>query len=354
MSWKLQELLWKFLPADRAVNLSLLVFGLLLVLCVAAFAMGCLFRRRWLSYLSLTSATVILLVWGFLFATRPMWLRVATQEFVPAPTVSMLHWQERASGIETADLEFRVNGTLVDRMVLVRLDPQRYQFSVHWDPTGTRTAEEWQHEFGAVVVVNGSYFDHNFAPLTPLRTSDRPAGPTIYNSSHGAFVANGHNVDILDLRDQDVFKSIGQFPEVMVSYPLLIGPNGENRAIKSKTWLASRNFVAIDVDGRVVLGSTETGFFTLHRLGKFLKNGPLELRLALNLDGGPLVSQIVQAGEFTRHFHGKAEISKGSDLLRVFWHTQFEGNWTLPIVLIARQSPEIKPLSRAALELRLK
>jgi hypothetical protein len=252
------------------------------------------------------------------------------------PTVSALHWQRRIQGLETSELTFRVNEAVVDRMMLVRLDPHHFQFSVHWDPTGSRTAEEWQRELGAAVVVNGSYFGHNFVPLTPLRTAGRPAGPTAYNSTHGAFVAHGHSVDILDLQDQDVFTAIGHFSEAMVSYPLLIGPNGENRAVESTTWLASRNFIAIDLAGHVVLGSTETGFFTLHRLGEFLQHGPLQLRVALNLDGGPLVSQIVHAGAFTRRFHGIAEISNGSDVLRAVWHTHIKTNWTLPIVLVAQ------------------
>ena len=343
MSWKLQSLLWKFLPAHRAVNLSLFVFGLLLVLCLVAFLIGILCTRRWLSRSAIASASIVLLLWGLLFIIRPQWLRVATQDFVPAPTVSDLHWHERAAGLETAEFTCKVDGETVDRMMLVRLDPRYYQFSVHWDPTGSRTAEAWRRELGAAVVVSGSYFDRDFAPLTPLRTSGRPAGPTSYDSSHGAFVVDGHNVKILDLRDRDVFKVIGQFPEAMVSYPLLIDPNGENRAVETKTWLASRNFVAIDRKGYVVLGATETGFFTLHRLGEFLQKGPLELRLALNLDGGPLVSQIVRAGEFTRRFHGKAEISKSSDVLRAFWHTRFETNWTLPIVLAAQASSAIQP-----------
>ncbi len=336
MFWKLQSLIWKFLPANRSVSFSLVVFGLFLVSCVIVFVIGRLWRKRWVSRIAIASAAAILFVWGFLFITRPMWLRIATQNPVPTPTVSALHWERRTIGLETAELVFYISGVVVDRMMLVRLDPQCYQFSIHWDPTGTRTAEEWQREFGATVVVNGSYFGHNFVPLTPLRTSGHPAGPTTYDSTHGAFVAHGHHVDILDLQDLDVFKTINPFPDAMVSYPLLIDHRGENRAIESKTWLASRNFVAIDGDKHVVLGTTETGFFTLYRLGEFLKDGPLELRVALNLDGGPLVSQIVQAGEFTRHFHGKSEISNSSDVLRVFWHTYSGVNWTLPIVLIAQ------------------
>ncbi len=66
-----------------------------------------------------------------------------------------------------------------------------------------------------------------------------------------------------------------------------------------------------------------------------MRNGPLALRIALNLDGGPLVAQVVRAGAFTRSVHGTAEISNGSDVLRVFWHMVFETTWTLPIVLMA-------------------
>jgi len=44
----------------------------------------------------------------------------------------------------------------------------------------------------------------------------------------------------------------------------------------------------------------------------------------LNLDGGPLVSQIVHAGDLHANFHGTAEMSDGSDVLRAFWHAHFE------------------------------
>lgn len=335
MSWKLQSYLWKFLPADRAVNLSLYVFGVLLLLTLVVFVIGCFARRRWLSRVAAAVAAMVLLVWGLLFVTRPAWLRIALQPVVPMPTASALLWETRSPGLETAELELRVGDVVVDHMMLVRLDPHRYRFSVHWDPTGTRLAEDWQRELGAAVVVNGSYFGDKFVPLTPLRTSGRPAGPESYQSTHGAFVADGSAVDILDLKDRDVFQAIGKFPEAMVSYPLLIDADGENRAVESKTWLASRNFVALDESNRVVLGTTETGFFSIHRLGDFLKAAPLGLRVALNFDGGPLVSQVVSAGQFSRAFHGRAEISNGADVLRVFWHEHFRSSWTLPIVLVA-------------------
>ena len=176
-------------------------------------------------------------------------------------------------------------------MMLVRLDPKHFTMSVHWDPTGTHTAEDWQREYNAAVVVNGSYFDENFVPLTPLRSSGQSSGPAVYQSTHGAFVADGQTVKILDLQNQDVFQSIGQFPEAMVSYPLLLDGNGKNRAVESKVWLASRNFIALDHQDHVILGTTETGFFTLHRLGEYLRESPLNLRIALIWTAGRLLAK---------------------------------------------------------------
>ncbi len=334
--WKLQWFLSRLMPNDTSVSYSARIFGSLLVLSLLAFGAARIIKRPWLSRAAIGLAVSVLLLWAILFLTRPAWLRIAMLPEVPMPASSEIKWEERSPGLETAEIELRVKGVLVDRMVLVRLDPHRYRFSVHWDTTASRTAEDWQREFGAAVVVNGSYFggkDH--APLTPLRLSGKPAGPTSYQSTHGAFVANGEHVDILDLKDHDVFQTIGAFSDAMVSYPLLLDATGANRAVESKAWLASRNFVALDEAGYFVLGTTETGFFTLHRLGDFLKSAPLGLRVALNFDGGPLVSQVIRAGDFTRNFHGTAEMTNGGDVLRAFWHAHFESTWTLPVVLVA-------------------
>ena len=335
MMWKLQSLLWMFIPGDHGVSYTSRLFGLALALSFAALLAGLFGRRRWLSRAALAVSASALLAWALLIATQPAWLRIAMQPVVPMPAVPMVHWETRSPGLETADVEVRVGDVLVDHLVLVRLDPHRYHLSVHWDPTASRTAEDWQRELGAAVVVSGSYFGQDHAPLTPLRLSGKPAGPAAYQSTHGALVANGDHVDILDLRNRDVLQAIANYPDAVVSYPLLIDPEGGNRAVESKEWLASRNFVALDQEGRIVLGTTETGFFTLHRLGEFLKAAPLGLRVALNFDGGPLVSQVVHAGGFIRNFHGKAEMSDGSDVLRAFWHAHLEPPWTLPIVLVA-------------------
>jgi len=333
--WKLQSLLWTVIPGDQSVSYTARIFLFIIALGLIVFALGYFFKRRRLSRSGIILAVLVLFLWGGLWVARPAWLRIASQPTVPNPECSTLHWESRVPGLETAELDLRVGNAVVDHMVLTRLDPKYFHFSVHWDPTGSKIAEDWQKELNAAVVVNGSYFAHGFGPLTPLRLSGKPAGPTPYQSGHGAFVANGDHVEILDLKNREVFPTINAFPEAMVSYPLLLSADGENRAPDTKIWLASRNFVGIDQENHVILGTTKTGFFTLYRLGEFLRTSPLHLRVALNFDGGPLVSQVVRAGDFSRNFHGTAEISNSSDVLRTFWHIWFEPPWPLPIVLVA-------------------
>lgn len=334
-AWKMQSLVWLFLPESRDINFSLLLLALLLGFCALLFAAGRWLRRPGWSRSALVLGFAALCISVVMYLMRPHWLEVAMRPVVPMPALSPLQWQQPAPGLETAETVLSVDGVAVDRMVLVRLDPQQYRLSVHWDPAGSKTAEQWQAALGAAVVVNGSYFAQDFTPLTPLRHAGEHYGPLQYSSDHGALVLNGLQPAIIDLKGRDVDAAIAPFADAMVSYPLLIDADGRNRATESRHWLAARNFVALDRAGRVILGSTETGFFTIYRLGEFLRQAPLDLQLALNLDGGPLVSQVVKAGTFERRFHGTAEISNGHDILRVFWHPLFKTHWTLPIVLAA-------------------
>ena len=158
LQWELQSFLSKFLPNEASASFTVRIFGTLLVVSVVALVLARLFKRRWLWRSAVGLAVSVLLVWGVLFATRPAWLRIATRFPVAMPSSSNLEWITRAPGLETAELQLRVNSTVVDRMMLVRLDPRHYHLSVHLDSSGGRTAEDWHKELGAAVVVSGTYF----------------------------------------------------------------------------------------------------------------------------------------------------------------------------------------------------
>jgi hypothetical protein len=152
----------------------------------------------------------------------------------------------------------------------------------------------------------------------------------------------GPGFDIIDLRGRDVASAIAPYRDAMVSYPLLVDGNGATRAAGHDDWFANRTFVGLDAQARIVIGTTHDGFFALRRLGETLQRSPLALRVALNLDGGPIASQIVSAGGWLRVVHGNAEITGGGDLLRLAYQSaqaRRRKAVKLPIVLAAVRKP---------------
>jgi hypothetical protein len=317
-----------FFPLDRAASLTLRVFGCALTLAILISIVGLVLRQRWIRVLGMAAAVGALLVWSGLYLARPAWMRLALDPDSPLPRAS-IDWTTRADGLETADAELAVDGDWVDHVALVRIDPARYRFTVEWNPEA-RTIDEWQETLHASVVMNGSYFSPDRSPQTPLRTHGRSLGPAQYQSQHGAFAGG----DIIELQGRALPSAIAGFSDAMVSYPLLVDRQGQVR-VKKSDWLASRSFVALDGAGRVLFGTTKTGYFSLRRLGEWLKSAPLDVRVALNLDGGPIASQAVAAPGYSRVIVGSAEINHGADVLRAFFQARRTNHWKLPIVVAA-------------------
>ncbi len=303
------------------------VGGGIVVLLLAAILLR---RRRLLAGVAAGGVVALAALWIGLYALRPRWLVGALAERRGA-TTGELAWTTRAPGLETADLPIAVRGEVVDSIALVRIDPARYTLAVHWDRDATRTAEDWQRALGAAVVINGSYFEPDGTPSTPLQIDHRPLGPRDYTSTHGALVI-GDRVDIVDLRGRDVATALAPYRDAMVSYPLLV-TDGTTRATGHDDWFANRTFVAFDRGDRLVIGTARTGFCSLPRLGDVLLHAPLDLRIALNLDGGPIASQVVAVGAWQRAVHGNAEVTGDGDLLRLEYQEHHAAPVRLPIVL---------------------
>jgi hypothetical protein len=118
--------------------------------------------------------------------------------------------------------------------------------------------------------------------------------------------------------------------------------DGQTRAAGHDDWFANRTFVGLDDRSRIVIATTRAGFFALRRLGESLRQSPLALRVAINLDGGPLASQLVSAGSCQREIHGNTEITGGGDVLRFGYQSAQARRRKvvkLPIVLAAVRRP---------------
>lgn len=262
-------------------------------------------------------------------------MRLALHDPPPPVQPGPFEWRMIEDGFEAAELPVLADGAEVDRVLLARVDPGRFRFVVRNAPAGNWLLDDWMADPGTVLAVNGSYYTRHGTPDTPLVSDGALLGPVSYAATHGAFVASGASAGIRDLADGDWRAALAGARDAMVSYPLLLAADGSSRAGNSR-WLANRSFVAQDAAGRIVIGTTTEAFFSLDRLAAFLRTAPLGLRLALNLDGGPVACQGIALGTFQRRFCGKWELAEDDHGTRLLsWHWGRYGRAALPVVLAA-------------------
>jgi hypothetical protein len=248
---------------------------------------------------------------GIPVTNRTFWLpasiKYGLSDPVPVATAAPFAWKTADDGFDVAWLDVRVGGLAVDGIALARIDPSRHRFAVLQEPSGKRHLEDWMRETGAELIVNASYYDRDGKPATPIVDQGVLSGPPSYQSNHGAFVVKASRGDIRDLKT-DRWPALFDHAEAgLVSYPLLVAPDGSERTVPSQ-WLANRSFIGVDQQGRVLIGTTRSAFFSLDRLAAFLKVSFPDLKAALNLDGGPVASQAIDVGEVQRKVHGSWEL----------------------------------------------
>jgi hypothetical protein len=264
----------------------------------------------------------------------PHSLFLALRDPAPEATPGQVEWTTAGEGFEAGRLPALADGEKVDEIVLARIDPAKFRFEVLNQPDGKRRLGDWPRETGAALIVNGSYYDRVGRPATPVVNKGVPAGPATYTSQHGAFIVKGSQARIADLTQEDWQAAFNDADTGIVSYPLLIAPDGSTGRPVQSRWLANRSFVGVDDQGSVVIGTTASAFFSLDRLAKFLKASPLRLKAALNLDGGPVACQGVAVAPVQLKQYGLWEIQADGAAAKMLPPAIFSGA-PMPLVLAA-------------------
>jgi hypothetical protein len=248
----------------------------------------------------------------------------------PAAAAGAFEWRTIGEGFDVGDLAVLVDGAAVDHIMLARIDPARFRFSVRNAPAGDKDLDQWRTQLGAALVVNGSYYSREARPDTPVVSEGALLGPKDYDAKAGAFVASSSFVGIRDLAELDWHAAFQGVDNAMVSFPLLLA-NGTNRVRHVSQWLANRSFVGQDSAGRIIIGTTTDAFFSLDRLARFLIAAPLDLTLALNLDGGPVACQGIALNGYARKTYGRWEARVEGDRVQLL--TWPYGTVDMPLVL---------------------
>jgi len=275
--------------------------------------------------------------WATMAPTDPR-LSVAMREALRQPTPQAIpgavRWRAIEQGFETGELPVLASGHEIDRILLARIDPAHYRFSVRNDPGIGKNIDEWEAALPqARLIVNASYYGLTGRPDTPIVSSGVAGGPTDYDARAGAFVAADGTASIADLHNRNWQSAFAGARDAMVSYPLLIGEDGASHVPVRTRWLANRSFIGQARDGRIVIGTTRDAFFSLDRLADFLIASPLGLKLALNLDGGPIACQSVRAPGYTRKFYAHWEAQVNGDQVKLLRWPFASATWAMPMVL---------------------
>lgn len=268
------------------------------------------------------------------------------------PQAGALNWKVALPGLQAAHLDVIFHKKFVDRILLAKVDPGRFKLSVHCSPNpNMKYLSEWQKELKAVVVINGSFFTRETAktkygePDVPVIINGKRRGPANYWSRHGAFLfepldSSKPKIKVIDYNQKArvAFEKEG-YTQGTVSFPTLVDFNGKTRAPFSPKKRASRSFIALDRDGNIILGNTQGGFFSLHRLGQFLSSlKELKIAYALNLDGGPPANMLIKACKIFYEQYGAWETQSTKEGQEIFYFTDKNfSRWPNPVVIVVRQ-----------------
>jgi hypothetical protein len=218
-------------------------------------------------------------------------------------------WTEAGEGLELARIRvYRLQGDEhLDTVVVLRVDPALHTLRiVHSNGKVFQSLEEWRRTTaGCVAASNAGMFlaEPHGVPLGPMRRDGERLGPRRIAARHrndgdvgmvlaGPLAPGLPEVAVRDLKHEPEWfeeASMARYRHAVQSPHVLLDRDGEVR-MRATARQASRNVTAIGGDGALYLLFTEGGFFTLHNLGRFLRDarntGALDIRTAVNMDGG--------------------------------------------------------------------
>jgi len=299
---------------------------------------------RYFNYISFILLSVVL----FATAQHPEGINplrtndIGIQHPDDIPEAGNVDWREPLPGFFYALVDVMFHNQLVDRIMFLRIDPVRYSFDVHCNKD-LLFIDEWLDTLKVVAVINGSYYqrDPNYGePYMPMILNGVRRGAKPYTSSHGAILfepvdPDSPRVKVIDYKGGKLADIENQgYKGGTTSYPTLVDFEGRVRAKRNPKWRASRSFIGLDETGYLILGNTQSGFFSLRRLGLFLKSlKDPKFSYALNLDGGPPACMAVKAGTTEYWQFGVWESNNISGEEVLYWNDKNYKEWAIPIVI---------------------
>lgn len=205
---------------------------------------------------------------------------------------------------------------LVDRVAVVKADPQHNRFKVFlgYENNPYLDIEEWQEVTKADVIFNSAQYmaDPLGYPCALTLSDGKIEGPLRNQQVRGMLVAEPRDslnlplADLLDFKYDNFDYGNTSYIEGVQHWPVLLDREGKIRVSKTD-WQANRTVVAKDFDGDILVFVTEGGHFTLYNFARFLRENKFNIHTAMNLDGGYEAEMAVNSSEFKYVTYGQFE-----------------------------------------------
>lgn len=250
---------------------------------------------------------------------------------------SGVKWKKLRDGLYFTRIEIYNDGKPADSAALVLAEHEHNYFSVHHDSRLLRlkNIEQWQEWtddgplddgiFYYDVMFNSSYYMYrtdkeggilSAEPATRIIIGGRQYGGFVKSKPCGMLLSEPKDdkppyTYLADLTNESTDYS--RYLGGVQSWPMLVDINGDIRVGKSN-WYANRTAVCSDRNENIIVMTTEGGFFSLHELGRFLKQSKLGIRKAMNMDGGYEAELAVKCGAVNYATYGQWETQGRRDI----------------------------------------
>ncbi|MBC8183579.1 phosphodiester glycosidase family protein [candidate division KSB1 bacterium] len=221
---------------------------------------------------------------------------------------SEVSWESPGPGIETCTLAWKNDETtFATNVFLLRFDPELIQTRILYQKRLT-TAKEIAESEGAFAVINASFFDPEGRPLGLIVREKQLVQrmPRQGMLSSGIFCLKNNRPYIFH---RSTFTMPG-VSEAIQSFPRLIHDGSPTQQIRNKNEVKPRSGIAVDYNGNIIIYATDTHFggLSLNDLQNLLLTPRLNIRSALNLDGGRSSQLYFNYNHTSKHITGLSEV----------------------------------------------
>lgn len=202
-------------------------------------------------------------------------------------------WSAVAPGMEQR--LYVPDGNELGALLVVRVDPSRYEFRVHYRPGQPLSLRGWEDLLpSAALFVNANFFDENYN-ITGLLIQDGQVFGWPYTERGGLFGVRDDGGLVLRANRLTPYQTDEPLRHAVQAFPMLV-IDGQPAPIFDQGRVSRRTVIGMDAEGRVLLMVTPLLGLSLGDLAAYLPRTDLGLVNAFALDGGRSTMMSAPAG----------------------------------------------------------